>query len=60
MQITRDQLNELTSIMEDAVEYFCHDKLFAGETCWKILECLAVAKQAEFACEVTCDYGSDY
>ena len=53
MEITQDQLNELTSVMEDAVEYFCHDKLFAGETCWKVLECLAIAKQAEFASEVT-------
>lgn len=52
MEITQEQLIELTSIMEDAVEYFCHDKLFAGETCWKILECLAVAKQAEFESEV--------
>jgi len=48
MEITREQLNELTELFEDTVEYYCDDRVFSGETCWKILECLAVAKQHEF------------
>tara|TARA_S200002703_G_scaffold119340_1_gene105095 strand:- start:248 stop:409 length:162 start_codon:yes stop_codon:yes gene_type:complete len=48
MNITREQLNELTKLMEDSVQYYCMNNVFSGETCWKIIECLAVAKQEEF------------
>lgn len=48
MEITREQLTELTELIEDTVEYYCDNRMFSGETCWKILECLAVAKQHEF------------
>jgi len=48
MNITREQLNELTELIEDTVEYYCDDRVFSGEICWKIIGCLAVAKQREF------------
>lgn len=48
MEITRNQLNELTELIEDSVQYYCMNNVISGETCWKILECLAVAKQEDF------------
>ena len=47
MQISKEKLDELTSIIEDTVEYACDQWMLSGELAWSVLECLAVAKQAE-------------
>ena len=45
---------ELRELIEDTIEYWCDEtrkggELIAGETAWKMIECMAVAKQAEMA-----------
>ena len=47
MQISRNQLNELTEVIEDTVEYFCDQERVSGELAWTVLECLSTAKIAE-------------
>ena len=47
MRISREQLNQLTEIIEDSVEYFCDENILSGQTVWTVLECLSVAKQEE-------------
>ena len=47
MEISREQLNEITEVIEDTVEYACDQYMASGEKVWAIVECLAVAKQAE-------------
>ena len=51
--IQPEVLKEITGVIEDAVEYACtpdvtQGALISGETVWKIVECLAITKQAEF------------
>ena len=55
MQVTREQLQELTEVIEDTVEYACDQYTMSGEKAWAITECLAVAKQAEIAGLVSSD-----
>ena len=55
MQISREQLQELTEVIEDTVEYACDKECISGEKAWAIIECLAVAKQAEIAGLVSSD-----
>ena len=55
MQISREQLQEVTEVIEDTVEYACDKYLLSGEKIWAIVECLAIAKQAEIAGLVTSD-----
>ena len=55
MEISREQLQELTEVIEDTVEYACDQWMISGEKAWAVLECLAVAKQAELAGVVTSD-----
>ena len=55
MQISREQLNELTEVVEDTVEYACDQYTMSGEKAWAIIECLAIAKQAEIAGDVVMD-----
>ena len=52
MNITHAQLDELTGVIEDTVEYFCDQEQVSGELVWTVLECLAVAKQAELKGEL--------
>ena len=52
MQISREQLDELTEIIEDTVEYFCDKELASGELAWSVVECLATAKLAELQGEL--------
>ena len=52
MQISREQLDELTEVIEDTIEYFCDQNQISGELAWTVLECLAVAKQAEIKGEL--------
>ena len=52
--ISQEFNTELRMTVEDAVEYVITEaakqgELVSGETAWKMLECLAQAKQAEFA-----------
>ena len=53
MHISRDQLKELTEVIEDTVEYFCDKERASGEMVWVIVESLATAKIAELRGELT-------
>ena len=51
--LSHEFVDELQMVVEDAIEYtiaqFAKDgELVSGETAWKVLEALAVAKQAQF------------
>ena len=55
--ISREFNNELCETIEDSVAYIIEEfakngELVSGETAYKLLECFAVAKQAEFNGEV--------
>ena len=52
MKISRTQLNELTEIVEDTLEYFCDQEQVSGELAWTVLECLCTAKLAEMRGEL--------
>ena len=50
--ISPELMVEVQELLEDSVEYLCREEsrtgnLLSGETCWKIIECCAIAKQAE-------------
>tara|TARA_R100001129_G_scaffold70294_2_gene47954 strand:- start:2218 stop:2388 length:171 start_codon:yes stop_codon:yes gene_type:complete len=47
MEITKDQLDDLSEIIEDTVEYFCDKEQASGEKVWTVIECLCQAKLAE-------------
>ena len=47
MRISKDQLTELTEIIEDTIEYFCDKEQVSGQLAWTLIECLATAKLAE-------------
>jgi hypothetical protein len=49
MHISHDQLNELTEVIEDTIEYFCDHEQVSGELAWTCLKALAVAKLAELS-----------
>ena len=53
MQITHSQLDELTELIEDSVEYFCDDNIVSGALAWTVLGCLATAKVAELNGELS-------
>ena len=55
MEISREQLKELTEVIEDTVEYACDKECISGEMAWSVIECLAVAKQAELTGLVASD-----
>lgn len=55
MEISREKLQELTEIIEDTVEYACDQWMLSGEKAWAVLECLAVAKQAEITGLISAD-----
>ena len=51
--ISREFVNELQEVVEDSIEFTIREfasqgELVSGESAWKVLEALAVAKQAEF------------
>jgi len=52
MQISHEQLDELTGVIEDTIEYFCDQEQVSGELAWTCLECLATAKLAEMRGEL--------
>jgi len=50
--ISPELAQEVRELLEDSVEYLVREEcnagnLISGETMWKIVECCAVAKQAE-------------
>ena len=47
MQISREQLQELTEVVEDTISYYCDENIVSGEMVWTIVECLATAKLDE-------------
>ena len=47
MYITVEQLNELTEVIEDTIEYFCDQNMKSGQLAWIAVESLAQAKLAE-------------
>lgn len=47
MHISKAQLDEITGLIEDSVQYFCDNERVSGELVWTVVECLAQAKQAE-------------
>lgn len=53
MNISRDQLDELTGILEDSASHFCGENIVSGETFWTCVECFATAKLAELRGELT-------
>jgi hypothetical protein len=55
MEISREQLQELTEVIEDTVEYACDQFTMSGEKAWTIVHCLATAKLAELEGLVTSD-----
>ena len=52
MQIQQAQLVQLTELIEDTVEYYCDQNVVSGQLVWAVVECLAVAKQAELQGEL--------
>jgi hypothetical protein len=48
-QITldRSQTSFIRETLEDAIEYACDEMMISGEAAWIVVECLALAKQAE-------------
>lgn len=45
--IDHDIHNELVSLIEDSVGYFCNENMVSGELSWIIIKCLAEAKLEE-------------
>ena len=57
VRVSYQASTELRESLEDLVEYFCDQQrkegeLISGETVYKMIEAVAVAKQAQFAGEV--------
>ena len=52
MEISRPHLDEITSVIEDTVEYACDQNQLSGELVWTVVECLATAKLAELRGEL--------
>ena len=55
--ISHEFVNEIQMVVEDAIEFTIREfakegELISGESAWKVLEALAVAKQAQFRGEV--------
>lgn len=49
MNISHEQLIELTEVVEDTIEYFCDKEQVSGELVWSCIECLATAKLVELS-----------
>ena len=47
MFISREQLDELTALIEDTVAHHCDENISSGEMVWTVVECLAAAKLNE-------------
>ena len=49
MNISHEQLIELTEVVEDTIEYFCDKEQVSGELVWTCIESLATAKLVELS-----------
>jgi len=45
--LSREAATELRELIEDTVEYFCDQNMVSGELAYTVVECIAVAKQAQ-------------
>ena len=45
---TKGQLDELTEVIEDTVEYFCDKHRQSGQMAWTVIYCLSMAKMCDF------------
>lgn len=52
MQISREQLRDLTGLLEDVVQCYCDDEIISGELAWNVVESLGTAKLAELKGEL--------
>ena len=55
MQISEEQLKELTEVIEDTVEYACDKEKLSGELVWTVLNALTEVKLAELRGELASD-----
>jgi hypothetical protein len=55
MEMSREQLQELTEIIEDTIQYSCDQWQISGEKAWTVLHYLSIAKLAELEGLVTSD-----
>ena len=55
MEISREQLQELTEVIEDTIQYSCDQWQISGEKAWTIVHCLSMANLAELEGLVTSD-----
>jgi len=55
MNISDEQLKELTGVIEDTVQYYCDQYKASGERTWTVIHCLSVAKLAELEGIITSD-----
>ena len=55
MEISREQLQELTEVIEDTIQYSCDQWQISGEKAWTIVHCLSIAKLAELEGLVSSD-----
>lgn len=52
MNISREQLRDLTELVEDAVQCICDNEMISGELAWTVVESLGTAKIAELKGEL--------
>ena len=53
IKVSYQASTELKETLEDMVEYWCNEmrkegELISGETAWKMIGCIAAAKEAQF------------
>ena len=48
MLINKEQLIELSDLIEDTLEYFCDTEQVSGELAWTCLAAMSIAKAHEF------------
>ena len=49
MDLNRTQLDELTSVIEDTVEYACDKEQISGTAAWTAVNCLSRCKLMELS-----------
>lgn len=47
MDISKENLQELTEIIEDTVEYFCDKQQASGQVAWTVVQALSESKLRE-------------
>jgi len=53
MEATRAQVHEVRELLEDTLEYYCDENIMSDEVAWCIVECVAIAKQAQLKDQVS-------